>query len=80
MEIVLKNVAAGVISIDEKGMITTINTSAEQMLGVQRRRRFWRRGSRRCLAQEYVTQIEGLLTRAQVLPEGFDREAGHAST
>ena len=32
MEIVLKNVAAGVISIDDKGTITTINTSAEQML------------------------------------------------
>jgi two-component system nitrogen regulation sensor histidine kinase NtrY len=35
MEIVLKNVAAGVISIDERGMITTINTSAEQMLEVK---------------------------------------------
>jgi two-component system nitrogen regulation sensor histidine kinase NtrY len=35
MEIVLKNVAAGVVSIDEKGRITTINTSAEQMLGVR---------------------------------------------
>ena len=34
MEIVLKNVAAGVISIDEKGRITTVNTSAEQMLEV----------------------------------------------
>ena len=35
MEIILKNVAAGVISIDEKGMVTTINTSAEQMLGIR---------------------------------------------
>jgi len=35
MEIVLKNVAAGVVSIDEKGRITTINTSAEQMLEVK---------------------------------------------
>ena len=35
MEIVLKNVAAGVISIDKRGMITTINTSAEQMLGLR---------------------------------------------
>jgi two-component system nitrogen regulation sensor histidine kinase NtrY len=34
MEIVLKNVAAGVISIDEKGRITTVNTPAEQMLEV----------------------------------------------
>jgi two-component system nitrogen regulation sensor histidine kinase NtrY len=35
MEIVLKNVAAGVISIDEKGMITTINTSAEEILEIK---------------------------------------------
>ena len=35
MEIVLKNVAAGVISIDEKGKVTTINTSAEQMLQIK---------------------------------------------
>jgi PAS domain S-box-containing protein len=35
MEIVLKNVGAGVISIDEKGRITTINTSAEQILGIK---------------------------------------------
>jgi two-component system nitrogen regulation sensor histidine kinase NtrY len=35
MEIVLKNVAAGVISIDEKGVITTINTSAEEILEIK---------------------------------------------
>ncbi len=35
MEIVLKNVSAGVISIDEKGRITTINTSAEQILEIK---------------------------------------------
>ena len=34
MEIVLKSVAAGVISIDERGRVTTINTSAEQMLEI----------------------------------------------
>jgi len=32
MEIVLKNVSAGVITLDAKGYITTINTSAEKML------------------------------------------------
>ncbi len=35
MEIVLKNVAAGVISIDENGIITTINRSAERMVGIK---------------------------------------------
>jgi len=32
MEIVLKNVSAGVITLDANGIITTINTSAEKML------------------------------------------------
>jgi len=34
MEIVLKNVSAGVITIDAKGIITTLNTSAEKMLNL----------------------------------------------
>jgi two-component system, NtrC family, nitrogen regulation sensor histidine kinase NtrY len=35
MEIVLKNVAAGVISVDKDGVITTINKSAERMLAIK---------------------------------------------
>ncbi|MEA3466583.1 MAG: ATP-binding protein [Thermodesulfobacteriota bacterium] len=35
MEIVLKNVTAGVISLDSKGVITTINKSAETMLRIR---------------------------------------------
>jgi two-component system nitrogen regulation sensor histidine kinase NtrY len=34
MAIVLKNVSAGVITLDAKGYMTTINTSAEKMLGL----------------------------------------------
>lgn len=34
MEIVLKNVSAGVITIDARGIITTFNTSAERMLNL----------------------------------------------
>ncbi|RII29318.1 MAG: PAS domain-containing sensor histidine kinase [Geobacter sp.] len=34
MEIVLRNVAAGVISVDRDGIITTINTSAEKLLSI----------------------------------------------
>lgn len=34
MEIVLKNVSAGVITLDAKGIITTFNTSAERMLNL----------------------------------------------
>jgi len=60
MEIVLKNVAAGVISIDEKGNVTTINTSAEQMLQIKGdtvlEKNFFG-----VLPKEYVGQIERLL-------------------
>jgi len=38
MEIVLRNVAAGVISVDREGLITTINTSAERLLQIDGRR------------------------------------------
>ena len=34
MEIVLRNVAAGVISVDKNGIITTINKSAEKLLNI----------------------------------------------
>ncbi len=37
IEIVLKNVSAGVITLDSDGVITTINTSAEKMLGLHAR-------------------------------------------
>jgi len=60
MEIVLKNVAAGVISIDDKGVITTINTSAEQILEIKGEdvleRKFFE-----ILSKEYVAQMEELL-------------------
>lgn len=34
MEIVLRNIAAGVISVDREGVVRTINTSAERLLGL----------------------------------------------
>lgn len=34
MEIVLRNVAAGVISVDQSGLVTTINKSAERLLNI----------------------------------------------
>ncbi len=60
MEIVLKNVAAGVISIDEEGAVTTINTSAEQMLEVKGEAVLEKKFSE-VLPKEYVGQIEELL-------------------
>jgi two-component system nitrogen regulation sensor histidine kinase NtrY len=60
MEIVLKNVAAGVISADDQGVITTINTSAEQILEIKGEdvleRKFFE-----VLSKEYVAQMEELL-------------------
>jgi len=61
MEIVLKNVAAGVISIDEKGMVATINTSAEQMLEIKGEDVLEKKFSE-VLDKEYVEQIEELLS------------------
>jgi two-component system nitrogen regulation sensor histidine kinase NtrY len=60
MEIVLKNVAAGVISIDKKGVVTTINTSAEQMLEIKGEA-VLEKGFSEVLPKEYVGQIERLL-------------------
>jgi len=60
MEIVLKNVAAGVISIDEKGTVTTINTSAEQILEVKGEAVLEKKFSE-VLPKEYIEQIEELL-------------------
>ena len=60
MEIVLKNVAAGVISMDERDVITTINTSAEQMLGVQGET-VLEKPFPEAMAPEYVAHIKELL-------------------
>jgi two-component system nitrogen regulation sensor histidine kinase NtrY len=60
MEIVLKNVAAGVISIDEKGNVTTINTSAEQMLEIKGETVLEKNFSE-VLPKEFVGQVERLL-------------------
>jgi len=60
MEIVLKNVAAGVISIDEKGVMTTINTSAEEMLEIKGEAVLGKNFTE-VLTRRYVHQIEEVL-------------------
>jgi len=60
MEIVLKSVAAGVISIDERGRITTINTSAEQMLEIAGDTVLEKQFTE-ALPGAFVHQMEGLL-------------------
>jgi two-component system nitrogen regulation sensor histidine kinase NtrY len=61
MEIVLKNVAAGVISFNEKGMVATINTFAEQILEIKGEEVLDKYISE-ALPKEYVKQIHPLLS------------------
>lgn len=70
MEIVLKNVAAGVISIDEKGVVTTINTSAEQMLEVKGNGVIEKNFSE-ALPREFVEEIDGLLNELKSSKKDF---------
>jgi two-component system nitrogen regulation sensor histidine kinase NtrY len=60
MEIVLKNVTAGVISIDERETVTTINTSAEQMLEIKGEA-VLEKNFFEVLPKEYVEQLQRLL-------------------
>ncbi|MCX8011766.1 MAG: HAMP domain-containing protein, partial [Desulfobacterota bacterium] len=61
MEIVLKNVAAGVISIDQKGEITTINNSVGKILGLDKVDNFINKNYKEILPPKYLAQVEALL-------------------
>ncbi|MGV1099228.1 ATP-binding protein [Thiovibrio sp. JS02] len=60
MEIILQNVAAGVISLDENGRITTINRFAEELLKIDRKV-FAGAHYRAVMRQEHLTILEGFL-------------------
>ena len=60
MEIVLQNVAAGVISLDEQGRITTINRFAEELLRIDRRA-FAGKEYHSVLRPEHRAILEGFL-------------------
>ncbi|NWF93937.1 MAG: HAMP domain-containing protein [Syntrophaceae bacterium] len=70
METVLKNVTAGVVSIDEAGTVTTINTSAEQMLEIKGEAVLGRKFSE-VLTKEHLEQIEGLLSELKSSQKDF---------
>jgi two-component system nitrogen regulation sensor histidine kinase NtrY len=63
MEIVLKNISAGVISVDSDGIITTINKAAESMLAIQSRH-ITGRSFRQVLAGEYLHMAEKLFEQS----------------
>ena len=60
MEIVLANVTAGVISIDSRGHITTINKSAEKLLGLKTPKVIGR-NFRDIVTPDYLPMIKGIL-------------------
>ena len=70
MEIVLANVAAGVVSADAEGRIQTINKSAEQMLQVRREEMIGRH-YRDVIGEEYVTLINGFFQDGTLFRKGF---------
>jgi two-component system nitrogen regulation sensor histidine kinase NtrY len=63
METILRNVAAGVISVDRQGVITTINRAAEKMLGIRTQKVLNRRydevliPEHRALAEEILAEM-----------------------
>ncbi len=69
MEIVLQNIAAGVVSTDAAGRITTINNSAEEILKFKADE-VWGRNFRDLLPMEYHPAIEKLLDSAKASPKG----------
>jgi two-component system nitrogen regulation sensor histidine kinase NtrY len=60
MEIVLKNIEAGVISIDQEGKISTINKSAEKMFGIKADHVI-DKSYNEVFAPEYMKEIKNLL-------------------
>lgn len=70
MEIVLANVAAGVVSADAKGKIQTINKSAEKMLQV-RRKSILGRHYTEVIGEEYVNLIDGFIEDGTLFRKGF---------
>jgi two-component system nitrogen regulation sensor histidine kinase NtrY len=74
MEIVLRNVSAGVITLDSGGFITTINKSAEKMLDLKsndvthKSYRVLLRGQHQDLADEIMASLESSKNNAVALP------------
>jgi two-component system nitrogen regulation sensor histidine kinase NtrY len=69
MEIVLANVTAGVVSIDSRGHVTTINKSAEKLLSLQTTKVIGR-NFRDIVTPEYLPMIKGILK--ELLGSGKD--------
>ncbi len=63
--IILQNVSAGVISLDEEGNITTINRFAEKLLNIDRNY-YLNKKFKDTLAEEHIAIIEGFIEKLQI--------------
>jgi two-component system, NtrC family, nitrogen regulation sensor histidine kinase NtrY len=70
METVLRNVSAGVISVDRDGVVTTINRAAESMLAIDTERVLHRRYEE-ILRPEHMVLVDELLREMKAGGEGF---------
>jgi two-component system nitrogen regulation sensor histidine kinase NtrY len=70
MEIVLANVAAGVVSANANGKILTINKSAERMLDIDSEKIIGK-NYRDLLSEEYIKLIDGFLGDEGLFQRGF---------
>ena len=70
METVLRNVSAGVISIDQDGVITTINRAAEKMLNIRTERVLAKRYTG-LLEAEHLAMVDEILRELHESSEGF---------
>jgi two-component system nitrogen regulation sensor histidine kinase NtrY len=74
MEIVLRNVAAGVISLDEEDRITTVNRAAEEMLGIKAEGVLQRKYMD-VIKEEHRPTVQALLEELESAPkESIQRE------
>ncbi|MBI9076499.1 MAG: PAS domain-containing protein [Desulfatibacillum sp.] len=70
MEVVLRNVSAGVISMDDKGRFATINKSAEKMLGITGENILGLRFEE-MLSGEYIQVVEEALEKLALSGENY---------
>ena len=71
MEIVLANVAAGVVSADANGNILTINKSAEGMLNIINRDSIIGKNYKDVLSEDYSKIIDGFIDEEALFKKGF---------
>ncbi|MCX5839931.1 MAG: ATP-binding protein [Deltaproteobacteria bacterium] len=70
METVLRNVSAGVVSVDREGIITTINRAAEKMLDIKTGN-ILSKGYEELLDPEHLAIVDELLQELRESKEGF---------